>query len=141
MDFTDDARAALAQADALQARGRRASRWLATFEALFGAASFAMALGFGLLQGRTGATIVLMVLWLAAITGLCVYAVRQKAWWRHGGRVHGFVMVLWTVAWAGTVALGSGPLAGQLWPWVVGGLVMLGSCLGGAWWILRKPTP
>ena len=44
---------ALAQAQRLGARTQRSARWLARYYVIFGIASMLIALGFGLLRGRT----------------------------------------------------------------------------------------
>ena len=49
LDPTD----ALAQAQRLGARTQRSARWLARYYVIFGIASMLIALGFGLLRGRT----------------------------------------------------------------------------------------
>lgn len=127
---------ARAQVDEMAVRARRSARWLARYYLVFGVASLLAAVGFGVLHGLVW-TIVLTTLWGALIVAITVYAARQRTMVRGGGRLHGWVMAVWTVLWVGTVVIGSGyDLA---WPWWLGGgVALLATCTVGAWAVLRR---
>lgn len=127
---------ALARIDELAAQGRRAARWLARYYLVLGVASLLIAPAFGVLHGPAW-TIVLTVLWGVLIVGISVYAGRQRTMVRGGGRIHGWVMAVWTLLWVVTVVIGSGyDLA---WPWwLAGGTALLATCAAGAWTVLRR---
>lgn len=130
---------ALSQADELGLRGRRSARWLARYYLVFGVASLLIAPAFGVLHGLAW-TIVLTILWGALIVAISVYAGRQRTMVRGGGRIHGWVMTVWTLLWVVTVVLGS---SYQLpWPWwLAGGVALLLACVTGAWAVLRRTKP
>ncbi len=127
---------ALAQAQRLGARTQRSARWLARYYVIFGIASMLIALGFGLLRGRTWA-LVLSGVWLVLVLGISLYSSRQQTMVRGGGRIHAGVMAAWTVIWVITVTVGA---SNDLpWPWwLAGGVGMLASPLVGAWVVLRR---
>ncbi|MFT4295515.1 MAG: hypothetical protein QM582_08890 [Micropruina sp.] len=127
---------ALAHADELAGQGGRSARWLARYYLVFGVASLLIAVAFGVLSGLVW-TIVLTVLWAALITGISIYAGRQRTMVRGGGRVHAWVMTVWTLLWAGTVVIGSSYR--MPWPWwLAGGLALLATCAVGSWTVLRR---
>lgn len=127
---------ALARADELATQSAHASKWLARYYVIFGLSSVVMAVGFGLLKGPVWA-ITLSLAWLALIVAISRYAARQPAMIRGGGRLHGAVMVAWTVCWVATVGIGSTAEVGWWW-WLGGGMSLLVVSLIGAWTVLRR---
>lgn len=121
----------------MNATARRSTRWYAGYLGAFAALSLVMALLFGVMGGRWGATVATPV-WVLSVGALTVWAVRHKTTVQHMTRLHLLVIGCWAAAWMLTVLLGSTVFPQQLWWWALGGVLMGVPPLLGAAVVLRR---
>lgn len=122
MENPETAAEALRSAERLNARAREAGRWYVRYLTLFAAASFALAVCFGIVGPRWGSWVVIP-LWALFVVLVSVYANRQRANLRGMTRIHNLMIAGWAVLWALTL-FGSYRLDQALWWWLIGGLAM-----------------
>lgn len=129
---TNEARIALAQAEQLQANSRRAGGWLATFYLVMGVATVVMATLLVLAAGGVGVA-VSTLFWVIAMTGISIYANRQKTAMRGTGRIHAVVIGLWTIGWLIAVTGMT-----DVTRYLTGVAICVVACFGGALYVFLK---
>ncbi|MFF2813493.1 hypothetical protein ACFVT2_41300 [Streptomyces sp. NPDC058000] len=126
-----DAAAALAQAEALGARVRKSTKWYVRYQVLYGCAAGLLVLLIGLVKAPYG-TVIGGVLWAAVVSGLSVYAARQRVARRGFGVRHGILIGTWGLLYAAVLVPGVMFFQGVAAWWVPGAVVVaLPGLIGG----------
>ncbi|MFE7302471.1 hypothetical protein [Streptomyces sp. NPDC057579] len=126
-----DAAAALAQAEALGSTVRKSTKWYVRYQVLYGCAAGLFVLLIGLVKAPYG-PVIGGVLWVAAISGLSVYAARQRVARRGFGVRHGILIGAWGVLYAAVLVPGDIFFRGAPAWWVPGAVVVaLPGLIGG----------
>ncbi|MGG2465936.1 hypothetical protein ACO0M4_40285 [Streptomyces sp. RGM 3693] len=126
-----DAAAALAQAEALGSRVRKSTKWYVRYQVLYGFAAGLLVLFIGLVKAPYGVAIG-SVLWVAAVSGLSIYAARQRVARRGFGVHRDILIVTWGLLYAAVLVPGMMFFQGVAAWWVPGAVVVaLPGLIGG----------
>ncbi|MEV4113815.1 hypothetical protein [Nonomuraea sp. NPDC049695] len=96
---------ALTQAERIRTAVGRRSRWVIRYQLVYGTASLAMVLAFGLLDGWLRGA-VSMAIWISVIAVLAVYAARQPIAHRGMALTHGVMIGAWAVLYGLVLGFG-----------------------------------
>ena len=129
---SDDARSRLAHAEELAERtAARGRRWIRIYLTTWAVASVGLLLAIGM--GSQMVLILAMSAWgLLVATGVAFSARQGVAATGAGGRL-GTAAGLWAVVYAGSLAVGYSAHKGELWFWLVAGVVSAIPLLVAAW--------
>ncbi|WP_159471364.1 hypothetical protein OG879_21885 [Streptomyces caniferus] len=132
-----DAAAALDRMQKLSSTVRDGTRWYVRYQLVYGCAAAVLVLFIGLLERPYGVTIG-SGLWCVAITGLSVYAARQRVARRGFGWRHGVMMTCWGLLYGAVLIPGTMWFPGDPAWWVPGALVVALPGLIGAYLEARR---
>ncbi|MBM4794216.1 hypothetical protein HXP44_19610 [Streptomyces sioyaensis] len=126
-----DAMAALARAQELRSTVRDGTKWYAWYQVIFGGAAAVMVLSIGLISRPYGVAIG-CGMWVAVISGLSVYAARQRVARLGFQRRHASLIIVGGLLYGGVLSAGLIWFPGVVAWWVPGALlVALPGLIGG----------
>ncbi|MFG2830141.1 hypothetical protein ACGFWI_22190 [Streptomyces sp. NPDC048434] len=132
-----EAAAALDRVRKLSSTVRDGAKWSVWYQLVYGCAAAVLVLSIGLL-GRPYGLAIGTGLWCVTITGLSVYAARQRVARRGFGWRHGVMIASWGLLYSAVLVPGTMWFPGVLAWWVPGALVVALPGLIGAYLEARR---